>query len=156
MVKYRNQYRRKSQSLVTDKQLLGELYNVYYNNKDLKLLLDLLAESSGIAPSIRILSLFDPEFRSKSEVRALRVKRSVTDEKGDAAVVEFEDAMTVRDIFSEVHEIAVIYTVEITPPTSRSSVVVFNLDHHGEGGCGGGRTTVINEVSSNCFILHDT
>jgi hypothetical protein len=40
-------------------QILGELYHIYYNNRDLRLLLDLLATSSGIAPAIAIMTLFD-------------------------------------------------------------------------------------------------
>ncbi len=39
--------------------MLGELYHIYYNNRDLRLLLDLLATSSGIAPAIAIMTLFD-------------------------------------------------------------------------------------------------
>jgi hypothetical protein len=40
-------------------KVLGELYHIYYNNRDLRLLLDLLATSSGIAPAIAIMTLFD-------------------------------------------------------------------------------------------------
>ena len=62
----------------TDKENLGELWDIYYNNRfvkgkklklyvlilkllirDLRLLLDLLATSSGIAPAIAIMTLFD-------------------------------------------------------------------------------------------------
>ena len=38
---------------ISDKELLGDLWDVYYNNKDLRMLLNLLAESSGIASSLR-------------------------------------------------------------------------------------------------------
>jgi len=58
MTKYKTEARRNAKELMTDQELLGDLYHVYYHNRDLKLLLDLLAESSGVAPSIRILSLF--------------------------------------------------------------------------------------------------
>ncbi len=66
MRKYKNEFKKKTASqsdLATDQELLGDLYDVYYNNKDLKLLLDLLAASSGIAPCLRILCLFDKELR---------------------------------------------------------------------------------------------
>ena len=106
----------------TEAELLGELYHVYYNNRDLKLLLNLLTCSSGIAPSIRILSLFDADFRAKSEVRNLSVNRS---ESGEAVNVDFEDAVSVANIFSQIKEVAFIYTVEILPPTPKSSVTVF-------------------------------
>ena len=43
----------------TDKQILGDLYDLYYNNGDFRLLLDLLATSSGVAPAIAIMALFD-------------------------------------------------------------------------------------------------
>ena len=50
---------RAGDSMKTDKQLLGDLYDIYYNNRDLRLLLDLLATSSGVAPAIAIMTLFD-------------------------------------------------------------------------------------------------
>ncbi len=62
MVSFRDHLRKANPDKV-DKQLLGGLYDVYYNNWDLKLLLDLLAASSGIAPCLRVLCLFDKSFR---------------------------------------------------------------------------------------------
>ena len=43
----------------SDREVLGDLYDIYYNNRDLRLLLDLLATSSGVAPAIAIMTLFD-------------------------------------------------------------------------------------------------
>ena len=43
----------------TNKQILGDLYDIYYDNRDLRLLLELLATSSGVAPAIAIMTLFD-------------------------------------------------------------------------------------------------
>ena len=43
----------------SDEEILGDLYDIYYNNRDLRLLLDLLATSSGVAPAIAIMTLFD-------------------------------------------------------------------------------------------------
>ena len=40
-------------ALMDDKSLMEDLWAVYYGNKDLKLLLNLLAESSGLASSLR-------------------------------------------------------------------------------------------------------
>ena len=37
----------------SSKDLLGELHEIYYENRDLRLLLDLLAKSSGLAPPLR-------------------------------------------------------------------------------------------------------
>ena len=55
MLSYRT-YLRKTMGkdeLMDNKELLGNLWDIYYNNKDLKLLLNLLAESSGLASSLR-------------------------------------------------------------------------------------------------------
>jgi hypothetical protein len=35
------------------KELMGELYDIYYENRDLRLLLDLLSATSGLAPPLR-------------------------------------------------------------------------------------------------------
>ena len=43
----------------SDREVLGDLYDIYYNNRDLRLLLNLLATSSGVAPAIAIMTLFD-------------------------------------------------------------------------------------------------
>ena len=44
---------------INDEDLLGDLWYVYYNNRDLKLLLELLVSTSGVAPAISILCVFD-------------------------------------------------------------------------------------------------
>ena len=36
-----------------DRDLMGNLWDIYYTNRDLRMLLNLLTESSGIAPSLR-------------------------------------------------------------------------------------------------------
>ena len=60
MSTYKANMREKAgESEKTDKELLGDLYDIYYNNRDLKLLLDLLARSSGVAPAIAIIALLD-------------------------------------------------------------------------------------------------
>ena len=43
----------------SDKELMGDLYDIYYNNVDLRLLLELLTTSSGVAPAIAMMTLFD-------------------------------------------------------------------------------------------------
>ena len=37
----------------SSKELLGELHEIYYENRDMRLMLDLLAKSSGLAPPLR-------------------------------------------------------------------------------------------------------
>ena len=54
-----NMRSREGDTMNTDKEILGDLYDIYYNNCDLRLLLDLLATSSGVAPAIAIMTLFD-------------------------------------------------------------------------------------------------
>ena len=112
--------------MTTDEQLLGDLYSIYYNNRDLKLLLDLLAESSGIAPSIRIMSLFDKKFRARSEPKDLKVfilrawialifcilfivvidfRLFQLTKEGNDLKVEFDDAPTMKEIFSHIKQV---------------------------------------------------
>ena len=42
-----------------DSKILGDLYHIYYENRDLKLFLELLAMGSGVAPAISFMTLFD-------------------------------------------------------------------------------------------------
>ena len=109
---------------------------MYYNNRDLKLLLDLLAESSGVATSLRVLALFDKNLRFKSEPSNLKVSMAsyhdAVEEEEDKendkkhqvydVDVEFEDAKAVKELFSQIRKVAWVYTVEISPPTTRSSI----------------------------------
>ena len=144
--RYRQDLRKEmgKDTLISDEELLGDLYTVYYNNKDLKLLLDLLATSSGIATSLRVLALFDKNLRFKSEPDDLRVSLvSYHDavEESDATMneegqttenpnkpkvydvdVEFGDAKAFKELFSQIKKAAFVYTVEINPPTARSSI----------------------------------
>ena len=45
------------------KELLGDLYDIYYNGKDLAFLLNLLTSSSGIAESLVIMTVLDKVWR---------------------------------------------------------------------------------------------
>ena len=42
-----------------DAKILGDLYEIYYQNRDTKLFLELLAMSSGVAPAISVMAMFD-------------------------------------------------------------------------------------------------
>ena len=59
MTIYKRNMREREGDSKTDQELLGDLYDIYYNNRDLRLLLDLLATSSGVAPAISVMTLFD-------------------------------------------------------------------------------------------------
>ena len=50
---------RKENEKAEDSKILGDLYEIYYKNRDLKLFLELLAMGSGVAPSIAVMALFD-------------------------------------------------------------------------------------------------
>ena len=74
MAKYKIQFRSsfcQKQRIESDEELFGELFNLYYNNHDLKLLLDLLAMSSGIEQSLRLLCMFDMNMAEMFEVTNL-------------------------------------------------------------------------------------
>ena len=78
--------------------LLGELHEIYYNNnnnKDLRLLLDLLSATSDLAPPLRVMALLDNTFRS--QCRPLVVSLDRTNKNGDGdIVVVFSEAKMVR------------------------------------------------------------
>ena len=153
--RYRNELRKQKgkDTLVSDEELLGDLYNVYYHNRDLKLLLDLLATTSGIAASLRIMALFDKDLRIKTEPGNLKislVKESddAAEDNGDGKVydvdVQFTDAAAMKEIFSQGKKMACVYTVEIKPPTPRSSIKAVKMGRSyaavlkGGDGVGGG------------------
>ena len=105
----------------SDKEILGDLYDLYYNNRDLKLLLDLLAEGSGIAPCLRLLCLFDRHLRKLTEVTNLNITKHENAERDRTeAVVKFDDPPALKNIFAKIH-VKCIYTVEISPTIPKVS-----------------------------------
>ena len=59
---YKNRLRKaaqKDEEKPVDKKILGDLYEIYYTNRDLKLFLELLAMGSGVAPAISVMAIFD-------------------------------------------------------------------------------------------------
>ena len=52
-------YKKNLKSIGYNEENLGHLNRVYYDNYDLHLLLNLLANSSGIAPAIGAIAQFD-------------------------------------------------------------------------------------------------
>eukprot|EP00095_Tigriopus_kingsejongensis_P004023 maker-scaffold5_size1054832-snap-gene-1.14 protein:Tk04023 transcript:maker-scaffold5_size1054832-snap-gene-1.14-mRNA-1 annotation:"leucine-rich repeat-containing protein 8d-like" len=132
MYKYKKRLKRKARidkaesipdkGSIFDRHALGELHNIYYNNRDLKLLLDLLAQTSGVAPAIRILALFDKGFKENTLPSDFRVIRD-----GDKAEIIFRDPPTVKELFSGSSDVTVTYTVELLPSTPTSSVFVFTV-----------------------------
>jgi len=107
----------------SDKEVLGDLYDIYYNNRDLRMLLDLLATSSGVAPAIALMTLFDKDFREamKPEIRYVMASR----EKGIAEVQFQEPKSGVRAALTDIHGVHLMYVAEILPPTD-TAVEVFD------------------------------
>ena len=59
---YKNNKReaaKKENEKPVDEKILGDLYHIYYKNRDLNLFLELLAMGSGVAPAISFMTLFD-------------------------------------------------------------------------------------------------
>ena len=46
-------------ALLTGREVVGDLQDIYYNNRDIRVMLQLLATSSGVAPAICLFSIFD-------------------------------------------------------------------------------------------------
>ena len=111
MNKYKSEFKHEN-----DQDIIGDLHDVYYKNSDLKLLLDLLAASSGIAISIRILCLFDKNLRKMSKVGNLKINQRTTENEDNVDIcVEFEDPFAIKNIFSKLNNTVCIYTAEVLP-----------------------------------------
>jgi len=107
---------RASSTKKTDKQILGDLYDLYYNNGDFRLLLDLLATSSGVAPAIAIMALFDKDFRDamKPKIKYVVVSRDL-----GIAEVQFQEPKSgVRAALAKISGVHLMYVAEIVPPAN--------------------------------------
>ena len=103
---------------VSDTDSIDELYDLYYNNKDLQLLLDLLASKSGITPCLKLLSILDKNLQEMTKASNAIVE-TVHDAERINATVTFDDAPVIKHIFAKVFELKSIYSVEIYPPIKR-------------------------------------
>jgi len=133
MEAYRHNMReREKSSGKSDSEVLGDLYDIYYNNRDLRLLLNLLATSSGVAPAIAIMTLFDKNFREamKPEIQYVVVSR----DQG-VAEVRFQEPKTgVRSALSEIHGVHLMYVAEICPP-AKTAVEAFESKYIPDSEC---------------------
>jgi len=99
-------------------EAMGELWEIYYNNRDLRLLLDLLATSSGVAPAISIMTLFDKKFGKAMQPKILQI--AISKDLG-LARVEFQEPKTgVRSALSRLPGVHLLYVAEISPPADTS------------------------------------
>ena len=122
-----------------------EMENIYFNNRDIKLLLDLLATCSGIEQSLRILVLFDSNLKSYfcpgdlefvhetfhayvpiNEVNISTIS-GIQEEACQMKIVydvsiEFSESIIMANLLNNVDDLVGIYTVEIYPRTPRSTI----------------------------------
>ena len=164
--------------------MLAGLDEYYYNNRDLRLLLDLLAVRSGCADSLRVLALFDKglskkfkagdldlsflEFhKRKAEINIWNVEGKITQKEDENKTydisVKFSSAPAIKEIVSRLKDVTWMYTVEIQPPTLKSSVKPaerMDKDHNNgmhEEGKDGTEMTELTQPKSNLMgaILED-
>ena len=115
----------------------GGLERYYYNSKDLRLLLDLLAESSGAAASLRVISQFDTEFNlsfNPGDVKLTKIdqdpifsSKNIIGEGDDpfeqtkidayGVKVNFEHAPAYTGIYKHMKNLAYMYTIEVLEKT---------------------------------------
>ena len=129
----------------TAKELLGDLYTYYYENPDVMLLLDLLAESSGPAYSFRVLALFDNGLITKFIAGNMNIsfveyhKRAnvinIVDSDGTAsqrekdkeiydAKVQFSSAQILKQMILPIRDVAYMCTVENSSRATKSEIVL--------------------------------
>jgi len=127
MEKFESNFENLKEELDQNEFQVGGLYSVYYHNKDTKLLLDLLAASSGIGPCLKLLCFFDKSLQQKAQVENVKVSLQDPDSNGKRdAVVEFKDSKAVMEIFSQIPKASCTYAVEINPPVKSGSWRVLN------------------------------
>ena len=122
--------------------IFGELDKYYYNNRDLHLLLDLLANTSGVETSLCVLALFDNTLGEKCKPGDLKFTKpyyheretetNIANEDGVTEMVDktkvydiglmFADCPAMNELFSLMKNVICIYTVEVLPPTASFSV----------------------------------
>jgi len=130
MTAYRRHMRAREGENKSDKELLGDLYDIYYNNKDLKLLLDLLATSSGVAPAISVMTLFDKGFR---EAIRPKIKHIIASRELGVVEVMFQEPKSgVRASLAALPGVHLMYVAEIIPPAA-TAVETFESKYVEEG-----------------------
>ena len=105
----------KDEFKIFDTDSIDDLYDLYYNNYDLQLLLDLLASKSGITPCLKLLSILDKNLLEMTKASNAIVE-TVNDSESIDAIVTFDDAPIVKEVFAKVLNLKSIYSVEISPP----------------------------------------
>jgi len=110
-------------------EIEGGLYGIYYSNKDTKLLLDLLAECSGIGPCLKLLCLLDKSLLENAKCNYMNTFLQDPDSEGCRdVIVEFNDSKAVKDIFCQIPKALCTYSLEISPPVESGSWRILKFD----------------------------
>merc|ERR1712106_865535 len=114
----------------SDKELMGDLNDIYYNNVDLRLLLELLTTSSGVAPAIAMMTLFDKGFRDSMKPK---IKQMVASRELGIVEVQFQEPKSgVRACLADLPGVHLTYVAEIIPPAA-TAVEAFESKYVEEG-----------------------
>ena len=108
--------------LTKDRPTLFDMKDMYFRNADVRMFIDLLATSCGVAPSIKLLGLFDAEFKKLIEADDLKVHCSVVNKDQINCEVSFQEPKMIRSILEHIRSPKCIYTVEISPPIESVSI----------------------------------
>ena len=110
-------------------ELLGEMNEIYYENYDLRLLLDLLAATTGLSTPLRVLSLLDRNFRNNYKPRIISFERVAEIREGEGDLrVEIAESDLARSVFARMSNLTCLYTLKITPRTDKSNLEVVFFD----------------------------
>merc|ERR1719154_1009463 len=142
MTTYKSNMRDLAGNEKTDKELLGDLY-IYYNNVDLRLLLELLTTSSGVAPAIAMMTLFDKGFRDAMKPK---IKQIVASKELGIAEVQFQEPKSgVRACLADLPGVHLMYVAEIIPPAN-TAVEAFESKYVMDGGVENGSFSQLDEA----------
>lgn len=128
-----------SKPVITNHNFLAVYFD--HRHKDLKLLLNLLAETSGLPESFRILTLFDKKFQSLWKPQNLRFEEYETvlpnrTVKSRSIIVRWNDAPIGKFITGYNGALAFEYTIDITPAPANEfglKSVLFKKDNVNNG-----------------------
>ena len=105
-------------------QRLITSFSIYYNHRDTKLLLDILALNFGVAPCLKFLCIFDKNLQNTAKVQQLTENwQKIGSKVKSNLIVEFKNWKAVMEIFSKIPGAACSYVVEITPPVEEVSTM---------------------------------
>ena len=97
------------------------MFDLYYGNTDLKLLLDMLASSNSIAHSLTLLAMLNKNFRKKLSITNFTTEFEYDKETDSTnAIVRFNDAKAIG-VFCKIAKVDSIYVVTISPPVQSVS-----------------------------------